>query len=63
MNMSLKIVNWHIFEHSTAKFGLPSVTEIYSPFILDLENIPDGGYYFEVELVDWANNTNYYTYR
>ena len=38
------------------------VTEIYSPFILDLENIPDGGYYFEVELVDWANNTNYYTY-
>jgi len=42
--------------------GIPSNTEFYTPFLLDLDNISDGGYHLEVELVDWANNTNQYTY-
>ena len=37
-------------------------TEFYTPFLLELENISDGGYHLEVELVDWANNSNQYTY-
>ncbi len=37
-------------------------TEFYTPFLLDLDNISDGGYHLDVELVDWANNTNQYTY-
>jgi len=37
-------------------------TEFYTPFLLELENISDGGYHLEVELVDWANNSNHYTY-
>ena len=42
--------------------GFPSNSEFYTPFLLDLNNISDGGYHLEVELVDWANNTNQYTY-
>ena len=37
-------------------------TEFYTPFLLNLENLSDGGYHIVVELVDWANNSNQYTY-
>ncbi len=32
------------------------------PFLLELGNLSDGEYYFEIELIDWANNSNQYTY-
>ena len=38
-------------------------SEIFNePFFLELGNLTDGEYYFEIELIDWANNSNYYTY-
>ena len=38
-------------------------SEIFNqPFFLELGNLTDGEYYFEIELIDWANNSNFYTY-
>jgi len=37
-------------------------TELYRPFLLELGNLSDGEYHFDVELIDWANNSNHYTY-
>ncbi len=42
--------------------GIAFTTELYSPFILELGNISDGEYNFDVELIDWANNSDQYSY-
>ena len=42
--------------------GAVFTTELYKPFLLELGNLSDGEYYFEIELIDWANNSNQYTY-
>jgi len=52
----------NMMEVKSYSMGFASSSNSYDALFLDLENVSDAHYSLVVDLVDWANNTNQYSY-